>query len=92
MRSACPRMTGRRIPARRSLGAPRRARLRRMIVHPTGRFDNSAAPARHITVRPLSAAMGAEIGGVDLSPLFAIIGLQALALLVPAGMACGSVF
>jgi YggT family protein len=32
------------------------------------------------------------IGGVDLSPLFAIIGLQALALLVPAGMACGSVF
>ena len=29
------------------------------------------------------------IGGLDLSPLFAIIALQALALLVPAGMACG---
>jgi alpha-ketoglutarate-dependent taurine dioxygenase len=40
-----------------------------MIVHPTGKFDNSADPARHIKVRPLAAAMGAEIEGVDLSRL-----------------------
>jgi alpha-ketoglutarate-dependent taurine dioxygenase len=38
-----------------------------MIVHPTGKFDNSALPAKHISVRPLAAAMGAEIEGVDLS-------------------------
>jgi taurine dioxygenase len=40
-----------------------------MIVHPTGKFDNSALPAKHIAVRPLAAAMGAEIEGVDLSRL-----------------------
>ena len=40
-----------------------------MIVHPTRKFDNSAAPAKHITVRPLSAAMGAEISGVSLAAL-----------------------
>jgi alpha-ketoglutarate-dependent taurine dioxygenase len=32
-------------------------------------FDNHAAPARHIEVRPLAAAMGAEICGVDLARL-----------------------
>jgi taurine dioxygenase len=36
-----------------------------MLIHPRGKFDNSAAPARHIEVRPLAAAMGAEIPGVD---------------------------
>ena len=36
-----------------------------MRLHPTGKFDNHAAPARHIEVRPLAAAMGAEICGVD---------------------------
>jgi alpha-ketoglutarate-dependent taurine dioxygenase len=36
-------------------------------LHPTGMFDNSAAPARHIEARPLAAAMGAEIVGVDLA-------------------------
>jgi taurine dioxygenase len=32
-------------------------------------FDNSARPTRHIEVLPLAAAMGAEIGGVDLARL-----------------------
>ena len=36
-----------------------------MRLHPTGKFDNHAAPARYIEVRPLAAAMGAEICGVD---------------------------
>lgn len=38
-----------------------------MRLHPTGMFDNSAAQSRHIEVRPLAAAMGAEICGVDLA-------------------------
>ncbi len=36
-----------------------------MIGFPHQHFDNSAAPAQHIDVRPLAAAMGAEILGVD---------------------------
>jgi alpha-ketoglutarate-dependent taurine dioxygenase len=36
-----------------------------MRLHPTGKFDNHAAPYQHIEVRPLSAAMGAEICGVQ---------------------------
>lgn len=40
-----------------------------MRLHPTGMFDNSAAPTRHIEVLPLAAAMGAEIRGVDLANL-----------------------
>lgn len=36
-----------------------------MDIHPTGRFDNSARDYRHITATPLSAAMGAEISGID---------------------------
>src|SRR5580658_9761707 len=36
-----------------------------MRLHPTGRFDNHAATHRHIEARPLAAAMGAEICGVD---------------------------
>lgn len=36
-----------------------------MRLHPTGKFDNQAAPTRFIEVRPLAAAMGAEIVGVD---------------------------
>jgi len=40
-----------------------------MIVHPTGKFDNRAADNKHIDVRPLSAAMGAEIRGVHLGRL-----------------------
>ena len=40
-----------------------------MLVHPTGRFDNHAADNRHIQVRPLAAAMGAEIRGVSIASL-----------------------
>lgn len=40
-----------------------------MITHPTGRFDNHAAAYAHIDVRPLGAAMGAEVVGVDLRAL-----------------------
>lgn len=40
-----------------------------MRLHPTGRFDNHAASYRHLTARPLAAAMGAEILGVDLRTL-----------------------
>jgi alpha-ketoglutarate-dependent taurine dioxygenase len=38
-------------------------------LHPTGMFDNSARPTRHIEVLPLAAAMGAEIASVDLANL-----------------------
>jgi alpha-ketoglutarate-dependent taurine dioxygenase len=40
-----------------------------MILHPTGRFDNAPADNREIEVRPLGAAMGAEIVGVQLASL-----------------------
>src|SRR5262249_39550671 len=40
-----------------------------MYLHPTGQFDNYALPNQHIEVRPLAAAMGAEICGVDLAHL-----------------------
>lgn len=40
-----------------------------MLVHPTGQFDNAARPYAHIEARPLAAAMGAEIAGVDLANL-----------------------
>jgi taurine dioxygenase len=40
-----------------------------MRLHPTGMFDNSAVPSNVIEVRPLAAAMGAEICGVDLKDL-----------------------
>jgi alpha-ketoglutarate-dependent taurine dioxygenase len=36
-----------------------------MRLHPTGQFDNHSAANRHIEARPLSAAMGAEIVGVQ---------------------------
>jgi len=36
-----------------------------MRLHPTGRFDNHPAANRYIEARPLAAAMGAEICGVD---------------------------
>jgi taurine dioxygenase len=36
-----------------------------MRLHPTGKFDNHAASYWHIEARPLAAAMGAEICGVD---------------------------
>jgi taurine dioxygenase len=35
------------------------------LVHAHGQFDNHPAPAAHIEVVPLAAAMGAEIRGVD---------------------------
>jgi alpha-ketoglutarate-dependent taurine dioxygenase len=38
-----------------------------MQLHPTGKFDNHAARYRHIEARPLAAAMGAEICGVNLT-------------------------
>jgi taurine dioxygenase len=37
-----------------------------MRLHPTGKFDNAPLPARHIEVKPLAAAMGAEICGVSI--------------------------
>ncbi|HEX3944492.1 MAG TPA: TauD/TfdA family dioxygenase [Rhizomicrobium sp.] len=40
-----------------------------MIVHPAGKFDNHARTYKHIEARPLAAAMGAEICGVQLSNL-----------------------
>jgi alpha-ketoglutarate-dependent taurine dioxygenase len=40
-----------------------------MRLHPTGKFDNNAAQYRSITAQPLSAAMGAEISGVDVRQL-----------------------
>lgn len=40
-----------------------------MRLHPTGRFDNHAAEYAHIEARPLAAAMGAEILGVDIPTL-----------------------
>jgi taurine dioxygenase len=40
-----------------------------MIVHPIGKFDNHARPYRHIEARPLAAAMGAEICGVDIAKI-----------------------
>jgi len=40
-----------------------------MRLHPTGKFDNHAAQYRHIEARPLAAAMGAEIVGVDVARL-----------------------
>lgn len=38
-----------------------------MRLHPTGKFDNHPANNRYIEVRPLAAAMGAEIAGVDVT-------------------------
>jgi alpha-ketoglutarate-dependent taurine dioxygenase len=38
-----------------------------MRLHPTGQFDNRAAEYRHIEARPLAAAMGAEILGVQIA-------------------------
>lgn len=40
-----------------------------MRLHPTGKFDNRPLPARFIEVKPLAAAMGAEIGGVSIPEL-----------------------
>jgi taurine dioxygenase len=40
-----------------------------MRLHPTGKFDNRAADYRHIQARPLAAAMGAEICGVQAAQL-----------------------
>ena len=37
------------------------------IIHPTGKFDNSAHPYQHIEAVPLAAAMGAEIRGVQIA-------------------------
>jgi taurine dioxygenase len=38
-----------------------------MKIHPTGQFDNHAREYRRITAQPLSAAMGAEITGVQIN-------------------------
>jgi alpha-ketoglutarate-dependent taurine dioxygenase len=40
-----------------------------MRLHPTGKFNNYAATYQHIEARPLAAAMGAEICGVDAAKL-----------------------
>ena len=38
-----------------------------MRLHPSDKFDNSAKPSNLIEVKPLAAAMGAEIAGVDIA-------------------------
>lgn len=43
--------------------------MREVRLSPQGDFDNAALPAQHISVHPLSAAMGAEISGVHLGSL-----------------------
>jgi len=40
-----------------------------MRLHPTGQFDNAPLPAEHIEVKPLAAAMGAEICGVSVADI-----------------------
>jgi alpha-ketoglutarate-dependent taurine dioxygenase len=40
-----------------------------MRLHPTGKFDNHAAAYESIQAKPLAAAMGAEISGVDVARL-----------------------
>jgi taurine dioxygenase len=40
-----------------------------MHLHPTGQFDNYAGDYRHIEVRPLAAAMGVEIAGVQIASM-----------------------
>ncbi len=40
-----------------------------MRLHPTGKFENFAAQYAHIEARPLAAAMGVEVSGVDLTRL-----------------------
>jgi alpha-ketoglutarate-dependent taurine dioxygenase len=40
-----------------------------MRLHPTGKFDNHAAQYRWIEAKPLAAALGAEICGVDAAKL-----------------------
>jgi taurine dioxygenase len=37
-----------------------------MRLHPTGKFDNAPLAAKHIAVKPLAAAMGAEVCGVSI--------------------------
>src|SRR6202044_1246946 len=44
-------------------------RFKHMRLHPTGQFDNHAAAYRHIEARPLAAAMGAEIVGVQIATI-----------------------
>jgi taurine dioxygenase len=43
--------------------------MTRLTLHPTGGFSNHAADNRLIEVRPLAAAMGAEICGVSIADL-----------------------
>jgi hypothetical protein len=40
-----------------------------MRLHPTGKFDNQAARYQWIQAKPLAAALGAEICGVDIPKL-----------------------
>jgi alpha-ketoglutarate-dependent taurine dioxygenase len=40
-----------------------------VLIHPTGHFDNHAVTTTYIEVKPLAAAMGAEVCGVDLGAL-----------------------
>lgn len=39
------------------------------MIHPVGQFDNQAKPYRSINARPLAAAMGAQIEGVQIGRL-----------------------
>ena len=40
-----------------------------MILHPTSQFDNHAREYRHLEARPLAAAMGVEICGVEIGAI-----------------------
>ena len=40
-----------------------------MIIHPTGQFDNQPRPYQHLRAKPLAAAMGAEIQGVQVAEI-----------------------
>src|SRR5690348_15433130 len=63
-RAIQPMSTSRQASSRSGTG--RRATGDDMFLHPSGKFDNSARAYRHIEVRPLAAAMGAEIRGVTI--------------------------
>ena len=40
-----------------------------MIIHPTGQFDNQPRSYQHLRAKPLAAAMGAEIQGVQVAEI-----------------------
>jgi alpha-ketoglutarate-dependent taurine dioxygenase len=51
------------------IGSREQRQVDHMRLHPTGKFDNHAAPYKTIEAKPLAAALGAEISGVDVTRL-----------------------